>query len=156
MSWTKRDIVTHALDDIGIVSSEAEVDADMMAVALARLDAMAASWYAKGIRIGYPLSGSHALATADAPLNIPDSAFEPLYMNLSARLAPGFGKTLSPFQILIAREGYRTLMARASMPAEMSLGGSVPSGAGRKWNRYITLPTDLDSLGVGPDGSFSF
>ena len=56
MSWTKRQFINAALEEIGLASYVFDIQPEELESALRRLDAMMADWNAKGIRIGYPLS----------------------------------------------------------------------------------------------------
>jgi len=118
-----------------------------------------ASWNAKGIRLGYPIPSSPDDSDLDEQTNVPDSANEAIYTNLGVRLAPSFGKTVSPDAKGIAKTTYDTLMSRAAMPLEQQMPGTMPSGAGNKpWRTYDDpfLRPPSDPVLAGQDGPIEF
>ena len=78
---------------------------------------------------------------------MPASANEAIYTNLAIRLAPGYGKIVSPDTKLIAKSSYDVLLLNSTSPREMQLPGTMPAGAGNKpWrltsDEFITNPVD--------------
>ena len=55
MSWTKRQFVLSAFEEIGIGSYNFDLSPEMLDMGRKRLDAMMATWNAKGIRLAYPI-----------------------------------------------------------------------------------------------------
>jgi len=123
--------------------------------ALRRLDAMMATWNGKGIRLGYPLPSAPNSSDLDEETNVPDAALEAMALNLAIRIAPGFGKTVSPDTKAAAKNAYNQIVAQSAKPIEMQVDNmSVPSGAGNKRSRsrsdpFLTPATD--PLQAGPD-----
>lgn len=159
MGWTKRQFVTQAFEEIGLAAYVFDLTPEQLQSALRRLDSMMASWNAKGIRLGYPIPSSPDDSDLDEQTNVPDSANETIYTNLGVRLAPSFGKTVSPDLKSIAKAGYDTLMSRAAMPPEQQLPGTMPSGAGNKpWRTYDDpfLRQPSDPVLAGQDGPIEF
>lgn len=158
MGWTKRQFVTQAFEEIGLAAYVFDLTPEQLDSALRRLDSMVASWNAKGIRLGYPISSSPQSSNLDEETNVPDSANEAIYLNLGIRIAPSFGKVVSPETKSSAKSAYDTLLSLAAMPPEMQLPGTMPSGAGNKpWNidnPFIEGPTS--PLLAGEDGAIEF
>lgn len=159
MSWTKRQFVAQAFEEIGLASYVFDLTPEQLQSALRRLDAMMASWNAKGIRLGYPLPSVPTDSDLDERTNVPDSANEAIYTNLGVRLAPSFGKAVSPDAKAIAKTTYDVLLARAAMPIEQQMPGTMPSGAGNKsWrahdNPFLSPPAD--PVLAGQDGPIDF
>lgn len=156
MAFTKRDIVNQAFEEIGLASYVFDLQPQQFDSALRRLDAMMATWNAKGIRLGYPLPSSPADSDLDQDTGVPDNAIEAMILNLAVRVAPGFGKTVSPDTKGNAKRAYNELLANSAMPLEMQLGNeTIPSGAGNKGWRYYNNPflrAPQDPLQVGSDG----
>jgi hypothetical protein len=116
---------------------------------------MMADWNGKGIRLGYPLPSSPQYSDLDAQSEVPDSAFESIICNLAIRIAPSYGKQVMPQTQIAAKSAYQTLLSRATMPLEMQLPGSMPSGAGNKpWRVYDEpfLRRPIDPVLAGQDG----
>ena len=74
MAYTKRDIVEQAFEEIGLASYVFDLQPQQLESALRRLDAMMATWNAKGIRLGYPLPSSPADSDLDQEVGVPDNA----------------------------------------------------------------------------------
>ena len=158
MAYTKRDIVEQAFEEIGLASYVFDLQPQQLDSALRRLDAMMATWNAKGIRLGYPLPSSPAGSDLDQETGVPDNAIEAMVLNLAVRVAPGFGKTVSPDTKGNAKRAYNEIVANSAMPIEMQLGNqTIPAGAGNKGWRYYNNPflrEPQDPLQVGSDGIF--
>lgn len=158
MGWTKRQFVTQAFEEIGLAAYVFDLTPEQLESALRRLDSMMASWNAKGVRLGYPIPSSPQDSNLDEETNVPDSANEAIYLNLSIRLAPGFGKVVSTEAKSVAKMSYDTLLSRAAFPPEMQLPGTMPSGAGNKYwnidNPFLEGP--VDPLLAGEDGPIQF
>ena len=154
MSWTKREYVTAALEELGMASYVFDLQADQIAAAVRKLDSMMAEWNGRGIRLGYPLPLSPGDTDIDADSGTPDSAHDAIVTNLAIRLAPSYGKTVAVETKTTARHALNTLMARAAMPQEMQLPSTLPAGAGNKGTTYMPEPTD--PVTGGPDGTPPF
>lgn len=159
MGWTKRQFVTQAFEEIGLAAYVFDLTPEQLESARRRLDAMMASWNAKGIRLGYPIPSSPQDGNLDAETGVPDAANEAIYLNLGIRLAPSFGKVVSTETKAAAKMAYDTLLSRAALPPQQQLPGSMPSGAGNKpWRVYDDpfLRPPTDPLLAGEDGPFEF
>lgn len=159
MSWTKRQFVNQAFDEIGLASYVFDLTAEQMASALRRLDAMLASWNAKGIRLGYPIPASPEASDLDTETNVPDAANEAIYTNLAIRLAPSYGKPVANDLKANAKATYDILLSRASLPPEMQFPGTLPLGAGNKpWatHRDPFVSDPVDPLLAGNDSVLDF
>ncbi len=154
MGYSKRQFVTAAFEEIGLASYVFDLQPDQLQSAMRRLDAMMADWNGKGIRLGYPLPSSPQDSDLDEPSSVPDSANDAIITNLAIRLAPSYGKAVSPDTKGTARNSYNTILSRATMPTEQQMPGTMPSGAGNKpWridNPFLTPP--VDPVTAGPDG----
>lgn len=158
MSWTKRQFVVQAFEEIGFASYVYDLEPEQLQAALRRLDSMLATWNAEGIRLGYPLPSTPGDSDLDTETNVPDAANEAIYTNLAIKIAPTVGKMVSQDTKVTAKMAYGALMMRAAMPPEMQLPGTLPSGAGNKpWrygDEYITDPED--PLLAGSDSVLDF
>lgn len=154
MGYTKRQFITAAFEEIGLADYVFDLSPEQLEGALRRLDAMMMEWNAKGIRLGYPIASSPQDADLDTQTFTPDSAWEAVITNLAVRIAPGYGKTVSPDTKMIAKDGLNTLMQRAAFPLEKQLPETMPIGQGNKpwrWdNPYVYPPAD--PVDAGPDG----
>lgn len=151
MSWTKRQFVHHALEELGIANYEFTLEEDQRQFALRKLDAMLATWNAKGIRLGYPLHGSPEDATLEEETGVPDAATEAIYTNLAIRLAPAFGKTAQAETRWAAYSGYMALISKVAKRREIAR-RAMPAGAGNKgWRNTEFLSGPSDELELGHD-----
>lgn len=127
---TKRDIVAAAFAEIGLAAYTYDLQPEQLETAKGSLDRMMAAWNGQGISVGYPLGDSSSL---DDDLNAPDWAHEAMVQNLALRVAPGFGKMVSPdtraaamaaLNVLKSRRVTLTPMVRDTM--------ATPAGAGNR------------------------
>lgn len=158
--WTKRQFVVKAFGKIGLASFVFDLSPEQEQDALSDLDSMMATWNTDGIRVGYPLPSSQAVSSLDQATDVPDSANEAIFSGLAIRLAPGYGKTVSPDTKVIAKQAYDTLYSKAQgEPIEQQLPSTLPAGAGNKgWRNnqgpFVTPPDD--PLTTGQDSAIDF
>lgn len=158
MSYSKRQFVTAAFEEIGLASYVFDLQPEQLDSAVQKLDSMMAAWNAAGIRLSYPIPGNPDNTDIDAITNVPDSANEAIVMSLAVRLAPGLGKAVSIDTKVSAKQGYNTLLSRAAMPPQMQFPAGMPAGAGNKpWSIDDPFLVDpVDALLAGPDGDIQF
>ena len=158
MGYTKRQFVTSAFEEIGLADYVFDLQPEQLEAALRRLDSMIAEWNAAGIRLGYAMPSSPQDSDLDTETNVPDSAWEAIITNLAIRIAPGYGKAVSPDSKVSAKGAYNVLLQRATFPLEQQLPSTMPLGQGNKpwrWdNPFVNRP--YDPLDAGPDGPFEW
>jgi hypothetical protein len=156
MSYTKRQYVIAAFEEIGLASFVFDLTDNELLSACKRLDAMMAQWNAKGIRLSYPLPSSPETTSLDAETEVPDAANEAIILNLGVRIAPGYGKSVSPDTKISAKAAYTTLLGWTAQPTpEKQFPRTLPTGAGQKAWRYDQdpfMPIPVDPLTTGGDG----
>lgn len=154
MGYTKRQFITGAFEEIGLADYVFDLSPEQLESALRRLDAMMMEWNAKGIRLGYASASSPQDSDLDTETNAPDSAWEAIITNLAVRIAPGYGKTVSPDTKMVAKDAFNTLLQRATFPLEKQLPDTMPSGAGNKpwWYDNPFLQQPQNPVDAGPDG----
>lgn len=147
--WTKRDFVVAGFGEIGLASYVFDLTPEQLQAALTRLDAMMATWNGQGIRLGYPLPSTPGNSSLDEVTAVPDACHETVFQNLAIRLAPGYGKTVSPDTKISAKAGYNAMLTQAlGEPLQKQMPGDMPAGAGNKpWRNtgqpFLNPPTDL-------------
>jgi hypothetical protein len=155
MGYTKRQFILAAFEEIGLASYTFDLQPEQLESARRRLDAMIADWNGKGIRLGYPIPSSPEQGSIDEETFVPDSAYEAIICSLGIRLAPSYGKQVMPMTMATAKQGYDTLLQRATFPLEQQLPSTMPAGAGNKpWRVYDNpfLRPPVNPVQVGPDG----
>lgn len=155
MAWTKRQLIAQAFEELAI-GEDFELSPYQWQNALVRLDSMMATWNNSGIRLGYPIPSSQGSSDLDQDSGVPDVANEAIFLNLAIRLAPSFGKQVSPDTRASAKTAYGELEAKAAFPMEMQLPGGMPLGAGykRTVQRFTAQPEE--QLLAGQDGPIDF
>jgi hypothetical protein len=158
MSYTKRQFIEAAHDEIGLASYTFDLQPQQLESALRRLDAMMAEWNARGLRLAYPLPSSPQNSDIDAETNVPDSANQAIICNLALLISSSYGKTPMPQTMMLAKKSYDTLLARAAMPSEQQFPETLPRGAGQKPWRYNGpfMPRPVDPVLTGPEGKLEF
>jgi hypothetical protein len=160
VSWTKRELVQNAFEEVGLASYAFDLQPEQMQAGLRRLDNMMATWNSRGLRIGYPLEDNPGLSSLDQDAGVTDEAIEAIVGNLAIRLAPMLGKTVSPDTKASARSAYMALLSRRSDIVERRIDrNAVPAGQGTKYWRYNSDPfLEREDIGltVGPDDTLNF
>jgi len=155
MSWTKKQLIEQAFEEIGISNYIYDLTPEQLQSALNKMDAMVASWETKGVRINYPMSNNPMSADINSNSCVPSYAHEAIYLNLALRIAPSFGKVLPQETKQSAHEAYSNLLSKNVQVIQRSLTPDLPAGQGNKpWrggdNVYI-LPPESQIL-IGGDG----
>jgi len=84
-------------------------------------------------------------------------ANEALVLNLAVRLAPSYGKSLSPDTKANAKVTYDQLLIQAAAPIELQYDKTLPLGAGYKRTERVFVDTPrLDPVQVQPNGQILF
>lgn len=158
MSWTKRQFVLQAFEEVGYASYAYDLQPEQLQAGLRRLESMMGTWNGRGIRLGYPLSANPDNANLDDATNVPDASNEAVYTNLALRIAPLIGKTVSNETKQAARAAYMELLGRFTKPQEQQLPRTMPAGAGNKPWRFDDpfMPPPEDPLLAGDDGPIEF
>lgn len=156
MGWTKNDIIAQAFAEIGLPVEVFNVGAERMNRALRQLDAMMATWQARGIHVGYMLPSGPDNSSLDDESGLPDVAVETVYLNLAIRIAPGRGKVVSPETKANAAQGFEGLLVAAAQPPQQQFRSTLPLGAGNKPWRTSTgpfMPVPVDPFVVTENGA---
>lgn len=159
MGWSKRDLVSSAFEELALAGYEFDVTPEEQNSALRRMDAMMATWDGRGVRLGYNLPSSPDRSDLDQDSGIPDWAAESVYLNLSIRMASGWGKSVGQSTIAVAKDAYNAVLSHAALPPEQRSPQTLPSGAGNKpWrindNPFIQNP--VPPLTLGQDSQLEF
>lgn len=159
MSWTKRQLVEQAFEEIGLASYVFDLTPEQLQSAMRRMDAMISTWMTKGILLGYPIPLNPQNASLDDNSNIPDDSVDAVYQNLAIRIAPSFGKQISMDLKASAKMAYDSLLMKAAFPIEMQYEGTLPLGAGNKPTMidrvFVSAPND-DPLQIDGNGQLIF
>lgn len=138
--WSKRQIVMKAFGELGLAGYEFDIAPEEVQDALARLDAMMATWEGLGIRVGYAFPASPDDSDPDTPSGLPDKAVETVYANLAVRMAASYGKAINPDTKRTASTGYGVLLSAAARPGQQQLPSTLPVGAGNRPWRIVNNP----------------
>lgn len=151
MGWTKRQLVAQAFEEVGLAAYAFDIAPEQQQSAVRRLDALMASWEARGLHLGYRQSSSVSDGDLDEDSGIPDKALQAVYLALGISLAPGFGKTVAPETKAAAKQSLDALMIEPVI--EQQLPGGVPLGAGNRrgaFGRKYTPEPDRSPLRNDP------
>ena len=130
MSYSKRQFVEAAFEELGLASYVFDLTPESLQSAVRRLDAMMAAWDANGIQIGYPLSLNPENADLDADTNVLAQANEAIILGLAIKLAPSYGKVVAQDTKAGAKAGFDALLKLAAMPMPAQYPSTLPTGAG--------------------------
>lgn len=159
MSWTKKQLVAQAFEEIGFATYIYDAQPEQLESVLRRLNSMMGTWNAKGIRLGYPITTLPAAADLDQDSNLPDSSIEAVYLQLAIRISPSFGKAVPQELKQTAKEAYDAMLIKIAHPIEMQFPQTLPAGQGTKpWrrnnNNFLRRP--IDPLLAGQDDKIDF
>lgn len=160
MSWTKRQIINSAYEEIGLASYVFDLSPEQLESALRRLDSMMALWAEKGILVGFPVPESPQNSDITQDTGIADYAAEAIYLNLGLRLAPPVGKVVSAETKAAAKSAFDALAVRFAFPNQQQYSAGLPAGAGAKTWRlqgdpFLPSP-DTSPLTTGESGQLTF
>lgn len=143
MSFTKGEIVRAALAEIGLAEYEFDITPEELVSGVRRLDSMLASWSDMGVAVGYPLSNVYDATVLEESSGIPDVAREAVVTNLALRIAPSYGKQVSPDLRVFAKAAMNTMLRYYTRPKQVQF-PSMPIGAGYKSTQfnYSSPPAD--------------
>ena len=146
---TKRDIITDAFAELGLAAYIYDLQPEQLETAKRSLDRMMATWGGQGIVVGYPLGTASDI---DDETNAPDWALEAMVQNLALRIAPGFGKTVSPDTKAAASMALNVLGARrVAMVPMVPDTMAIPAGAGGVFRAVFLSETETTlDLPSGP------
>lgn len=147
---TKLAIIQQALGDIGLGTYVFDPSPEQLQDALVRLDRLAAMWDGIGIRKGYSIGSD-----ISAESGLPDTAIDPFATLLAVRLAPGYGKQVSPELRIAATQAKSALMVTNNVIPRMAFPGTMPIGVGNRRDvRQAAYYPECDPLTTGVDGEF--
>lgn len=140
MSWTKRDIINQAYEEIGMGGLVYDMDPQNLETALVRLDAIVSRWMEKGVDIPYPTPENPEESDIDDETMIASDEAEALYLALAVRVAPTVGKTVSIETATAAKAAYDTVLGKYMRPKGFKdqniRDTGLPPGSGHKPWRY--------------------
>jgi hypothetical protein len=154
MSYTKRQIIGLAFEELGLAGHVFDISPEEQQSAMLRLDSMMAMWNGQGIRIGYNMTVDPLNADPDQDSGISDMFTEAVFLNLAIRLASSYGKQVARTTSAPAKQAYDALLAQCMATPVQIQPNVVPAGAGNRWRRFTRPP--VDRLQVGPDGLLDF
>lgn len=131
---TKLELIHGAYAELGLADYVFDLSPEEIDTGLHRLDRMMATWYAKGIRIGYNLPPDASSSSTNDDACIPDWAEDPAITNLALRIAPTIGKQVSPDTRIAARQGYNALLIGNYEIPQMQYPRHMPIGTGNRRN----------------------
>ena len=132
-SWTKRQLLEQAYAEIGKAAYDFDLQPEELQSGLRVLDTMMSAWAIRGIRIGW--GGGDGLGDVDLLSNVPEWAVEAIYLNLAIRIAPSFGRAVSPDTKAAAKAAYDTVLSRVVTPRDRQITGYA--GSGNPWQRLV-------------------
>lgn len=153
---TKKSLIDRAFSNIGIASYTFDISPDEYQDALTRLDDMMAEWDGIGIRLGYVLPANEVPSDPADESGVADYTITAISSNLAIRIAPMFGKTVSPDVYKMAAKGYDNMLISTFSPVPMKYPNTMPLGQGYKsrylYNRFYH-DNDVDAIKLENDGN---
>lgn len=138
MGWTKMQLVKAAFEEMGLADYVFDLSPEQIQSALLRQDSMIGRW--KGVNIHWPFEAPNDIS-GETDTNCPDYAVEAIILNLAVRLAPSYGKSLSPATLAHATTAFDTLSEwSADLPPVRQLPAML-LGTGNKRHGSMNIMT---------------
>lgn len=131
MSFTKRQIVEAAYGELALASYTFDLSPDEIQAGLSRIESMLRSWLARGIDTGYLFPTTPDVSDPDDDSGMVDLYDEAVRTNGAMRIAPLFGKTVSPETRQAAKSAYESMLVPRPIP-QMQLPRNLPIGQGNR------------------------
>lgn len=152
MPWTKRQLIESAFEEAGLATFAFDLTPEQLESACRRLDAMMAGLNQQGLQIGYNVSSA---PDPDQDSGLPDGAYEMVMAGLAIRLAPSYGKQISPDTKFAYQRGLDALKVQAAYPQNIPIPAGYPVGAGYKpipggYSEFVPPQSDTLSAGDSP------
>lgn len=130
--FTKGDLVSMALEELGIASYVFDVDAGENVSALRKLDAMMAEFQGSCPTLTYSQPATSGTSTAADASGIDEAIVNAVVANLAVRLAPSYGKSPATETRRAAADGRGRILSIYAKRVEYDLPPSFPRGAARR------------------------
>lgn len=161
MSWTKRQLVTAAFNELALADYDFDLSPEEEQAALVKLDTMMATWSAQDIDIGYAFGLSPDDTDLDQDSGLPLVAVEAVYLRLAIAIAGSKGKTVANTTKAGAKGAYDALLSYVAHQQlrEQQLPSTLPRGAGDKpWriDQPFMRKPDTSPLQIADDGGLAF
>lgn len=148
MSWTKKQLIDYAFNELGLSSYTYDMMPEQFEIALNKLDAMIALWNSTGVNIGYNLSDINT-SNINQYSGLPDFINEAVYLNLAIKLAPSYGKVLSQDTKVSAKLAYNQALNNLVTVIPMQRDAFTIAGAGnRHYGNNLFLPQSAEELEI--------
>lgn len=142
MSWTKGELVDQAFAELALAGYVFDLTPEERQAACTRLDAMMATWNARGIVLPYALALTPGDANLDAECGLPAWAVEATYLHLALRTAASKGKAAPQTLKATASEAMAAVDSRLAHDDlnEQQFRSGTPKGQGSKPWRATNNP----------------
>jgi hypothetical protein len=135
---TSTDIVSGALRHIGVRAAESPLTAAEIQDGMEDLNDMGNEWEESGIHLGFTSS-----IDANATLDIPASSLAAFKANLAIRLAPSYGRIITPALANLANISLNALVKSTAFIGDVEFPDTLPRGSGNECpellnNRFFT------------------
>lgn len=122
---TANDVVTRALQMVGVRAAETPITAAELSDGLDLLNDMLAEWQGSGLKLGYvPIS------TGTDELDLPEVCNMAVKSNLAIYMHPEYGKQVNPALAAAATDSYNQMVNALVRIGDVSPPSTLPIGSG--------------------------
>jgi len=125
---TAKEVITDALEDIGVVSAEEPLESDDGQVTKRGLNDMMTMWAAQGINLGFTI-----VSDLGDDITVADGALAGVKANLAIFIAPKFKADVTPSLVLKAKNGMDAILNLVVTPIGMEYPDILPKGSGNTY-----------------------
>jgi hypothetical protein len=156
VSYTKRQLVETAFEELGLASYTFDLQPDAIMSGLRRLNTMMGEWNGRGINLGYPQPFGPDDGDLDVESNVPATAAEAVITNLAIRIGPSFGKSALAETKATAKFAFNQLLTAAAIPQQRRMPQMVAGAGNKPWiygQPFIPATRFCDAPDQMPDWS---
>ena len=124
---TMREIVSDAMEEIGVKTAEIELTSDELQAGIRRCNDMLTEWADIGTLYGYT-----EVLNGDDVVDIDRNAVGTVKYNLAIRCAPSFQKLITPALQFLADSTLNTLLASVTDLSNIAYPDTLPLGSGNE------------------------
>lgn len=129
MIYKKRDLINSALNRIGVVTYDFDIQPEDYQACLEIMDSMVDSWDYT-VKVGYPVPVSIEESSLDDSCNLSGGAVRAIVSNLAVEVADIFSKQVTSSLAIVAKRSFDKLLMRSVRPTRRAYPSGLPKGSG--------------------------
>lgn len=129
MSWTKKQLLDAAFNEIGLINYTYDLEPEDIQSAIVTMDSMVAEW---NMALSYNLSDNPSASNVNQASGLPIYAPSAVYLNLAIALCPRYGKIASRELVVNAARALSAVKTKTATIPTRKFDKTLPVGQGNK------------------------